>query len=181
MRIAAIVLGVLCLLGGGLILWLRPMVEGPPVFTIEHELEFAGSPSEVWDVFMDAARYADWNPYLLELTGELRDGGEIEILIIQQNWDEPMRLTETVVDIDPPVSLHWRGSLAPAGFFQTDHSFRIESIGADRVRFTQREEFRGKLAEYFDDEWKGHTQRAFRAMDEALARRVEERRGSEAD
>jgi len=156
------------------------MVDGPPHFTIEHEIEFAGTPSEVWGVFVDAERYAEWNPYLLELTGALRVGEELEIAIIQDNWDEPMRLTETVVAVNPPFLLHWRGRLPPTGLFRTDHSFRIEPVGEDRVRFIHREEFRGKLAEFLDEESRGHTERAFREMDEALALRVSDLRNSPA-
>jgi len=156
----------------GLILWLRPLAEGPPLFTIEHSIEFAGAPEEVWSVFMDGEHYPDWNPYLLTLEGEPEVGGEIGISILQANWDQPMNLTPLVTGVSPPRLLAWRGDLWPPGLLRTDHSFQIEALGDDRVRFIQREEFRGKLAEFFDDDAKGHTEDAFRAMDEALAARV---------
>jgi hypothetical protein len=172
-RIAAGVLGAFVLLAIGVALWLRPMVAAPPVFTIEHTIEFPGTPAEVWSVFMDAEHYGEWNPYLLERTGEPVVGGEIQIAILQRNWDEPMRLAPRLTEVAPPVQLAWRGELWPPGLLRTDHSFHIAAVGPDRVRFVQREAFRGRLAELFDEEAKGHTAAAFRAMDEALARRVD--------
>lgn len=176
LRIGAIGIALLCLGWLGLRLWLAPLIEGPPHFTIEHSIEFSATPEEAWAVLMDASAYAEWNPYLLELRGTVEVGNSIEISIVQENWDEPMRLTQTVIALDPPRYFHWRGQLPPAGLFQTDHSFRIEPITDDRIRFVQREEFRGKIAEFLDEEARKFTERAFASMDEALARRVAELR-----
>lgn len=173
MRIAALGIGALGLVVIGLGLWLRPVIDAPPVFTIEHTIEFPGTPAEVWRVFMDAERYGEWNPYLLERTGAPVVGGEIEIAIVQENWDEPMRLRPELTEVAPPRLLAWRGDLWPPGLLRTDHSFHITPVGPDSVRFVQRETFRGRLAELFGEEEKAHTAEAFRAMDEALAQRVE--------
>lgn len=181
MRIVLIVVAFVSALALGVVLWLRPLAEGPPVMVLEHEIEIEGTLEQVWNVFMDADRLGEWNPYLLEVTGEVRVGGEIEILIVQDNWDEPMRLAETVMALDPPNGFHWRGSMPPTGLFVTDHSFRLEALAPERVRFVHREEFRGWLAGLLDadEEGKAATLRAFRGMDEALAARVAaEREGS---
>jgi len=176
LRTAGVGLALLCLGWLGLRLWLAPLIEGPPHFTIEHSIEFSATPEEAWAVLMDASTYREWNPYLLELRGTTEEGDSIEISIVQENWDEPMQLTQTVIALDPPRYFHWRGRLPPAGLFQTDHSFRIEPIAGGRIRFVQREEFRGKIAEFLDAESRQFTERAFQNMDEALARRVAELR-----
>jgi len=158
----------------GIVLWLRPMTSGPPHFVLSHSVEFEATPEEVWAAFTDfgAADYADWNPYLKELTGPLEVGGEIGITIVQDTWEDPLQLRPELTAVDPPWLFAWRGDLTPKGLMQTDHSFHIEVTEPGHVRFTQREEFRGKLAELFDEPTKADTLKAFREMDEALAKRV---------
>lgn len=157
---------------------LRAHVGGPPVFTIEHAIEFPGEPAEVWDVAFGDGRDAGWNPYLLALRGPLEVGASIEIAILQRNWQKTMELTQVLVEVDPPRRLAWRGQPGPSGLIRTDHSFAIEPLGSGSVRFVHREEFRGVLARFFDETMKGHTEAAFRAMDEALAERVATLRAS---
>lgn len=156
----------------GVVGLLRAHVGGPPVFTIEHSLEIPGEAAEVWDVAFGADRESGWNPYLLALRGPLEAGAQIQISILQRNWDQPMELTQVLVDVDPPHRLAWRGVPGPEGLIRTDHSFAIEPLGGGKVRFVHREEFRGVLARLFDEPTKAHTEAAFRAMDEALAERV---------
>ena len=65
------------------------------------------------------------------------------------------------------------------GIFDGQHSFLIEEAGPGRVRFVQSERFGGILLPLM---WKklrdGGTAKGFRAMNEALARRVAERRAA---
>ena len=52
----------------------------------------------------------------------------------------------------------------------------LEVESDDRVRFIQSEEFRGSLAESMAEDTKQFTQDAFRAMNEALATRIQTHR-----
>ncbi len=182
MRKLALAFGIVAALVAGIVLWLRPMTSGPPHFVLSHSVEFEASPEEVWAAFTDfgSADYAEWNPYLKELTGALEVGEEIGITIVQDTWEDPLQLRPRLTAVDPPWLLAWRGDLTPKGLMQTDHSFHVEVTKPGFVRFTQREEFRGKLAEFFDDATKADTRKAFRVMDEALAERVAKLRQGQA-
>ena len=83
----------------------------------------------------------------------------------------------TVLATEPGNELRWIGHLMIPGIFDGEHRFRIEEAGAGRVRFIQSERFGGILLPML---WKklrdGGTAKGFRAMNEALARRVAERR-----
>lgn len=171
-KIGLRILGVLAVTWLVLVLWVRPMSEGPPVFTIEDQIEIDASADEVWAVLTDFDRHAEWNPYLQSLTGDTAPGGTIEIRILQANWEAPMTLPETIVRREEGRLFHWHGTIGVRGLLETDHSFEIEPLSAGRVRFIHREEFRGLLAGQLDADSQEHTRQAFRAMDVALAERV---------
>jgi len=162
------------LLAVALVFWVRAQAGGPPVFVIEDQIEIAAAPEEVWAVLADFESLAEWNPYLLSLTGDPTPGGEIEIVILQENWSAPMTLKEVIVSREEARLFHWHGSLFLSGLMETDHSFAIEPISSGRSRFIHREEFRGALARLLNEEFRKPTLSAFRAMDAALAQRVTE-------
>jgi hypothetical protein len=143
-----------------------------PHFVIEHELELEGSAEETWAVLSDLQHYPEWNPYVLALEGRLEPGSTLRVTIAQGNWPEPMVVEPTVIRADPNQVLHWRGQVGPGGLFDTDHVFEIQPLERRRVRFRQYEEFRGTLAAKMNEEARGFTGEAFRAMNEALASRV---------
>ena len=68
-----------------------------------HEAEVAidATPSEVWRVLADLDRYPQWNRYAITATGELREGGEVEINVPRQGGKRgPVnnRVTELVIN-----------------------------------------------------------------------------------
>jgi len=150
----------------------RPITRTAPSFVIEHETLIDGSAEETWAVLADVARYPDWNPYILALEGRLEPGSSLRVTIAQANWPTPIIVEPTVVRAEIGRALHWRGRVGEGGLLDTDHVFEIHPLGPGRLRFRQFEEFRGTLAEQMDEEARGFTREAFRAMNEALASRV---------
>jgi hypothetical protein len=148
-----------------------------PLFTIAHTIEIPAAPEAVWDALVDFASYADWNPYVLRISGEATEGAVLEVTIAQDNWSEPLTIQPTVRRAEAPRVFHWRGRVGDGSMLDTDHSFHIEpahieSLQGDGVRFVQQEEFRGSLAASLEADARRFTAAAFQAMNEALARRV---------
>jgi hypothetical protein len=142
--------------------------------------EFEGTPSEVWKVLTDLDRHPDWNPFIRRITGDLRVGQRLEVRL-QPEGGRGMTIRPTVLAVDPDRELRWLGHLLVPGIFDGEHRFLIEEIAPGRVRFTQSERFGGVLLPMM---WRslsqGGTAKGFRAMNEALARRVSERHAKEA-
>jgi hypothetical protein len=148
-----------------------------PLFTIEHSLEMAGTAGQVWSVLLDFPAYAEWNPYVLAISGVAAEGSDLEVVIQQSNWPQPLTVRPVVARVEVERVFHWRGSVGGGGVLDTDHSFHIEPVDQAEpvgaaVRFVQREEFRGSLAENLQEAAEEFTREAFRAMNEALAVRV---------
>lgn len=141
------------------------------------EIEFDGTAQEVWDVLADLPGHAEWNPFIKKLEGELRPGATLEVRL-EPEGERGITMRPTVLAAEPGRELRWLGHLLVRGIFDGEHRFLIEETGPGRVRLTQSERFGGILVPLM---WRrlrdGGTAKGFRAMNEALARRVAERRG----
>jgi hypothetical protein len=143
---------------------------------VRTEIEFEGTPEEVWEVLTDLPAFAAWNPFIERIEGELRVGAKLEVRL-EPEGERGITMLPTVLAAEPERELRWLGHLIVPGIFDGEHRFQIEEAGPGRVRFTQSERFGGILLPLL---WKklrdGGTAKGFRAMNEALARRVVERR-----
>ena len=144
------------------------------------EIEFDGTPQEVWTTLTDLQTYPQWNPFLEKVDGELTVGAKLDVRL-QPVDERGITMHPTVLAAEPGRELRWIGHLMIPGIFDGEHRFLIEEAGPGRVRFTQSERFGGIMVPLL---WKklrdGGTAKGFRAMNEALARRVAERRASAA-
>ena len=140
------------------------------------EIEFEGTPDETWAILTDLQEYGEWNPFIERIEGEMRVGGKLDIRL-QPVDERGITMHPKVLAAEPGRELRWIGHLMIPGIFDGEHRFRIEAAGPGRVRFIQSERFGGILLPML---WKklrdGGTAKGFRAMNEALARRVAERR-----
>jgi hypothetical protein len=102
----------------------------------------------------------------------LRPGSKLDIRL-QPEGERGITMHPTVLAAEPGRELRWLGHLLVPGMFDGEHLWRIEEAGLGRVRFIQSERFGGILLPLL---WRklrdGGTAKGFRAMNEALARRV---------
>jgi hypothetical protein len=78
-----------------------------------------------------------------------------------------------VINVEPNHELRWRGHLLASGVIEGDHSFVIESLEGNRVRFIQREVFRGLIVPLFARTLASHVQQGYEEMNFALKQRCE--------
>ena len=144
------------------------------------EIEFDGTPEEVWAVIADVPAYPEWNPFIERIDGELRVGAKLDVRL-QPVDEREITMHPTVLAAEPGRELRWRGHLVVPGMFDGEHRFLIEEAGPGRVRFVQSECFGGILLPFLWEKLRdGGTAKGFRAMNEALARRVAELRAAAA-
>ena len=139
------------------------------------EIEFEGTPQEVWEVLTDLPAHGEWNPFITRIDGELRPGAKLDVRL-EPERERAITMHPTVLAAEPGRELRWLGHLLVRGIFDGEHRWLIEKEGPGRVRITQSERFGGILLPLL---WRrlrdGGTSKGFRAMNEALARRVGER------
>jgi hypothetical protein len=141
---------------------------------IESTVEIDATPEQVWSVLTDLAAFAEWNPFILEASGELREGGRLSVRI-QPPRGRVMGFRPTVTELDPGRELRWLGKLGVRGVFDGEHSHHLEPAGAGATRYTQSERFSGLLTWFASGTLK-KTLHGFEAMNIALKQRVERAR-----
>ena len=84
-----------------------------------------------------------------------------------------MTFKPKVLAAEPNRELRWLGYLLVPGVFDGEHSFTIEPLEENRVRFIQREAFEGLLVPLFARSLETNTQQGFEEMNHALKERAE--------
>jgi hypothetical protein len=136
------------------------------------EIEIHASAERVWQLLTDFPRLPEWNPYMQRAVGQVKPGEKIEVHL-QPPSGSGMTFKPTLIKVEPHRELRWLGHLILPGLFDGEHIFVIEALDPNRVRFVQREEFKGLLAPLLL-RWIGEdTRRGFEAMNQALKAEAE--------
>ena len=137
------------------------------------EIEIHASDKQVWQLLTDFASFPQWNPFIRQAKGEAKVGARLEVHI-QPSGASGMTFKPIVLKVKPNRELRWLGRLLMPGLFDGEHIFTIETLEANRVRFTQREIFTGLLVPLFARSLTTDTRRGFEEMNQALKSRAEQ-------
>jgi len=153
-----------------------PRLPEPPRRLLERRIdthvEIESSARRVWEVLADFPAYAHWNPFVVAIAGTAVRGGRLSV-VIRPPGRRGMTIRPIVLAADPHRELRWLGRLILRGLFDGEHVFTIAPFSSGRVRFSQRETFRGLLVPLMPRSfWEG-TRRGFEEMNSALKRRAE--------
>ena len=92
----------------------------------------------VWQHLTDFSAYPDWNPFILEAEGNLREGAVVTFRVASL----PMSLSAPITRLVPERELTWEARMPMPGL-QPRYIRRLEPLDAGRTRFINREEFTG--------------------------------------
>src|ERR687897_1088476 len=126
----------------------------------------------VWELLTDFASYPQWNPFIRSISGRPAPGERLQARL-EPPGGRAMIFKPKVLKAEPNRELRWLGHLLVPGVFDGEHSFTIESLEENRVRFVQREGFKGLLVPLFARSLESNTKRGFEEMNRALKERAE--------
>ena len=139
---------------------------------VHTEIEIGAPAMRVWRLLTDFASYPEWNPFISQIGGKPTTGERLEVRI-EPPGARGMTFRPTVLRAEPYRELRWLGRLLVPGLFDGEHSFTIRPLEENRVRFVQREAFRGLLVPLFGRSLGTNSQRGFGEMNHALKERAE--------
>jgi hypothetical protein len=142
---------------------------------IRTETTIQGTADEVWNVLTDFHRYGEWHPSTGEIEGRAEVGARLRV-VFSLNGGRRITMRPTVLVAEPGREFRWLGHLFVPGLFDGEHRFEIHEDEPGVVRFVQGERFRGLLVPFLRRMIEVDTVATFRAVNEALARRVVELR-----
>jgi hypothetical protein len=139
---------------------------------LHSEIEIGAPAERVWRLLTDFASYPEWNPFIRSISGQPTTGERLEVRI-EPPGGRGMTFKPKVLNAEDNRELRWLGHLLVPGLFDGEHSFAIQMLDEHRVRFVQREAFRGLLVPLFARSLGNNTQRGFEQMNRALKERAE--------
>lgn len=137
------------------------------------EIEIQASPDKVWQVLTSLDKYPEWNPFICHAIGEASVGKTVDIDF--QPDSKGLKLHCTVVRVDQNRELCWKYHFILPGLLRGEHSFIIEQIESNKVRFIDREIFHGLLVPLQARDIDTNSRQGFEAMDKALKARAEQK------
>lgn len=97
--------------------------------------------ARVWEVVTDFASYPKWNPFMIEMTGELKLGN-VCTAVVRPSGRKDMRFPAKVMEIKEKQILVFNGTPVK-GLISDDHFFNFEQKGPDKTEFSQNIVFKG--------------------------------------
>ncbi|MGB9370550.1 MAG: SRPBCC domain-containing protein [Halobacteriota archaeon] len=78
---------------------------------IRSEIEINASAERVWHVLTDFAGFPQWNPFIRQISGELKVGGKLDVYM-QPSGQRGIRFRPVVLAAEPSRELRWLGRRA---------------------------------------------------------------------
>ena len=117
--------------------------------TFHAEITIEATPERVWSVLTDAPGYAAWNPLLVPVSGDFREGAEVEYQLTQPNGKQST-MKSRVSKVVAREELRQHAGIP--GVLTADHTWRLEPT-QEGTRVTQHEIDNGVAMLFWDSSW----------------------------
>jgi hypothetical protein len=138
---------------------------------IKTEIIINGTKEKVWQVLADFATYPSWNPFIVQIEGQMIKGTRLKNTLL--NGGKKYQFKPILIAVEPGESFSWLGSLFFKGLFDGLHTFKLEDAGNGQVKLIHSESFSGLLSSYILKKIGTDTRNNFVKMNQALKDRVE--------
>jgi hypothetical protein len=142
------------------------------VIKLQTEIQIQAAPEKIWQILIDFSKYPEWNPFITQAIGKAEVGARVEITV--PSGSKELRLHCTVIKAEPRQVLCWKYHIISPLLFRGEHSFTIEPMGSNYVRFVDQEIFNGLLVSSQAKDIDTNSRHGFEAMDKALKIRAEQ-------
>jgi hypothetical protein len=136
-------------------------------WTISTVVEIDSPPARVWSVLVDLPAYREWNPFIVEASGEVAVGEKLSLQMALPGRD-PMSIKPRLLIVE----LRWKGQLVVPGLFDGEHVFELTPLENGRTRLDHWERFAGVLLPIARSMVYDATVQSFHALNAALAQRA---------
>jgi hypothetical protein len=126
----------------------------------------------VWKILTNFEDYKNWNPFIVDISGELQQGNQIKVTI-QNDRSSKMSFNPVILENQENKELKWRGKLIIKGLFDGEHQFLLEQISSHQTKLIHSEDFSGILVRLFLKSLQSNTQYGFEQMNQALKQKSE--------
>jgi hypothetical protein len=147
------------------------MADGPFRWTIATTVEIDAPPARVWSVLVDLPAYREWNPFIVDASGEVAVGETLSLRMALPGRSA-MTIRPTLLVVEPERELRWKGRLLLPYLFDGEHAFVLTPLEGGRTRLDHWERFAGILLPIARGLVYDGTVQSFHALNAALAKRA---------
>lgn len=115
---------------------------------IKTQILINASPNKVWFALTNFEQYPDWNPFILYVKGDVKEGKRIKISV-KPSGAKAMTFKPIVLKVEPAKELRWLGSLIFKGLFDGEHRFELIDNNDGTTTFIHSERFSGIFVKQF--------------------------------
>jgi len=126
---------------------------------------------KIWETATDFSSYPEWNPFITQMKGELKEGGVFDVVVSLPERDD-IKYRSTLVKMEKDKELRFKGKVR--SMLSEEHSKFIEQIEEGKCVFSQRIVFKGLLS-YFAGGVIKDSQLGLNKMNEELKKRCEKK------
>jgi hypothetical protein len=138
---------------------------------LKTEVVFDVPKEKVWEVLTDTDKYAEWNPFIISVNGEMKEGAYITNVMVNQGKETTF--TPEITVFVENETLEWLGS-GLGGMFKGNHYFKLSEMEDGKIKMLHGEKFSGLLSGLIMQMIGKDTYNNFGLMNEAMKNRVEE-------
>jgi hypothetical protein len=131
-----------------------------------------GPKRDVWAALVGLSVYPEWNPVVTSASGELREGGKLDLEFVLPGHD-PDKLEATILAYRPTRKLGWQARLLLPGVRDWEYGIVLEPLEDGHVLVKQLLRIEGLLAPFADT---GAVREALELQGRALADRMSAQR-----
>ena len=113
---------------------------------IEGSVEIDAPIERVWEVLTDFKAYSKWNPFITQMSGELKEGSIFDV-VVKIPGRKDSHFKSKLVKIADKQELIFNGTIKK-GMLTDDHLFKLESLGENKTKMFQSIAFKGFMS-YF--------------------------------
>lgn len=136
------------------------------------EIDINISADKLWNILTDFNAFPEWNPFVKSIEGHIKVGEKFKVFL-QLPDSKGMTFRPKCLKVEQNKELRWIGHLIIPGLFDGEHIFIIETVEDNKVRFIQKELFKGLFTSLIMKSIEDKTRRGFEAMNQALKERAE--------
>jgi len=134
--------------------------------SVHSQILISATPQEVWSVLIDTPKYSEWNPVLIPIEGQLKEGEKVTYEF-RQDENTKSKIPSKVKKMIPNKLLNQGGGMN--GIITFDHRYILEEING-QTKVTIHEDYQGIYVNFWNATPVEH---AYVKLNKALKNRVE--------
>lgn len=139
---------------------------------IKTEIQISSTPDKVWGILVDFPGWANWNPIVNKIEGNLEVGAELQITMTDKNGNDGKSYKSIITTIEENNCFGFIGSMGAKFIFSAERVIELKASNEGTL-FTQKEVYNGILVPLFWSKLSEQALPMLKAMNKALKKKVE--------